>query len=797
MLNFSNCPEPCYVDLNFELHARLRNRTSSEQFLADLNVNDNKPMEETIASNASLVTDIATVPPPDWDSQFDPSRGVDSYKSFTDHPVLIHHLTWNAALSGSQTLTQNLIRRYFTVAPPAIKNRLNTFYFVRADIKLTFVVQGAAQCAGMMSFTAYPLPKSGLNDIFAYTNHNNDVNARINPHVLIDPSKSESMELILPMCTTTGYYDVSSSSAGTDTNGSYELVRRVYLPLISGTSNSADISVCVYMSLVNPVFVGLRQVIGLAPLMSEKKPSGSLSSIAYGVSKVANTVGTVFPSLGPTASIFSALSGAAGAALQFLGFAKPQAVENLNVVMNRQADNWTQVDGVSNAVVLGRSQGQTVSISPGYIGGSLEEMSTSHIASIPGKFADFAINPTVPTQTLVTSFFVHPAIAANVTSRTPLRGLADAHAMWSGDLTMTFEFVASVFHRCTVLIAWAPDQVVPSFVNALNTLKNTTVYISGNTSVSITIPWTQTQPALSCDNNAGSRNGMIHLFVINPLQSNGSTDPIYCNCMIHSDNIAFLMPSKANLGAASEFLSYAQDSINFTPTVVVPLGPPIDWTPCVPVSFGPATNVAHIGSAITGDRVVSIKDVVSRMEPTMAVPVQGPWDTLTVRPYPMTTGPQAIIGFFAHYSQAFLGSRGSYRVTLASDKGFTTVWATYLPSPFLAAAETVWQSIGWPTFIAKKYAMTAFNLRVAAGMDVVCPMTIATNFYPNRNCGMAGSGFSVHNQGYVGNLSFGGFQPGTNPQVIKGAGDDFIMSGFIGFPKLVTPAAGLESGDDV
>lgn len=795
MLNFSNCPEPCYVDLNFELHARLRNRTSSEQFLADLNVNDNKPMEETIASNASLVTDIATVPPPDWDSQFDPSRGVDSYKSFTDHPVLIHHLTWNAALSGTQTLTQNLIRRYFTVAPPAIKNRVNTFYFLRSDIKLTFVIQGAAQCAGMMSFTAYPLPKSGQNNITSYTNHNNDVNARINPHVLIDPSKSESMELILPMCTTTGYYDVSSSGAGVDNNGSYELTRRVYIPLISGTSNSADISICVYMSLVNPVFIGLREIIALAPMMSEKKPAGSLSSIAFGVSKVASTVGSVFPSLGPTATIFSALSGAAGAALQFLGFAKPQAVENQLHVMNRQADNYTQVDGISTAVVLGRSQGQNVSIAPGYIGGSLDEMTMAHIASIPGKFADFAINPTVPTQTLVTSFYIHPTLAANPTSRTPLRGLADAHEMWCGDLTLTFEFIASVFHRCTVLIAWSPDQTIPSFANALNTLKNTTVYISGNTSVSVTIPWTQTQPALSCVESTFSRNGRIHLFVINPVQSNGSTDPIYCNMMVHSDNIAFLIPSKVNIGTATEFLSYAQDSINFTPTVVVPLGPPIDWTPIVPVSFGPSTNVSTIGSALTGDRVVSIKDVISRMEPTMTVAAQGANNSLVLRPYPMTSGPIAILGFFAHYSQAFLGSRGSYRVSLATNNGSTTVWAAYQPKPFSAAASSVWQTITYPTLIAKKYGLSAFNMRVSAGMDVVCPMTISTNFYPNRNSGMAGSGFGDHNQGFVGELTFSPFPAATDPQVLKGAGDDFVMSSFIGFPKLVTLPGFADEGE--
>lgn len=762
----------------------------SEQFLADLNVNDNTPMVETISSNAQLVTDIATVPPPDWDSQFDPARGVDSYKDFTNHPVLIHHFTWDGAATGSLVLTQNLIRRYFTVAPPALKNRVNTFYFLRSQIKLTFVVQGAAQCAGMLAFTAYPLPKSGLNNTSSYTNHNVPANSRISPHVLIDPSKSESLELILPVCTTTGYYNVSSSTAGTDENGSYELDRRVLVPLTTGTANSADISVCVYMSLVDPIFVGLREIIALAPLMTEKKPGGSLSSIAFGVSKIANVVRETFPTLGPTATIFSSVAGAAGAALQFLGFSKPQASENLVVVMNRQADNYSQVDGKSTALVLGRSQGQTVSIAPGYIGGSLDEMTIDHLCSIPAIADTFSITASSATQTLVHSIPVHPNLRpARVF--TPLAGLASIHQLWCGDMSFTFEFIASVFHRATVLIAWAPAGLsAPTFANALNTLKNTTVYISGNTSVTVTIPWTQTQPAKSTINLSDRINGTIWIYVVNPLQANGSTDPIYVNVLTHSDNMAFMLPYPQGAFQQPEYRVYSEDLFDFTPAAVVPLGPPIDWVEPVQVSFGPPTNIAHIASAITGDRTLSIKDLLSRMVPTMDVGAQGADNTLRMRPIPMTTGGFVYQGYYTQFVHAFVGARGSFRTTLVpSGPTPGTIPVTYAPEPefniFPGAmwyVRTMFQALS-----LESYALTSTNTRVSANIDVVVPMTIPTLFYPGRNSGSGGSGLAVHNQGYAGLLTFGPMPAGTDPVILKGAGDDYVMSGFIGFPQEIAP----------
>lgn len=744
-----------------------------------------------LADNATIITDIPETAEQEWSEQlFRP--GEDAYKLFTDHPVLIHHFSWTSADTGMLCINQNLIRQYVQQSTLDIRRRIANFYYLKSDIKLTFVVQGAAQCGGMLAFSAYPAPKAGVRNsaIFGVAENEGLANCRIVPHVLIDPSKSQSLELILPMCTTTGYYMLSSNSVSShpDYCGSWELDRRVIVPLVTGTENTATISVCVYMSFVNPTFIGMRQYVGLAPPMQfEKKPTGSLSSIAFGVSKIASHVGHVFPTLGPTANVFSVLGGLAGQALQFLGFAKPQAIENNVFITNRNCDNYSQVDGISTSLVLGRSQGQTVSIAPGYIGGDLDEMSIDYIASKPAIVYQFTIPLATGTQTLVTTFPVRPTLSDTLSSYPPLKALARIHDLWCGDITYTFEFVASVFHRTTILIAWSPDDLagVPDFNSALSALKNTTVYVSGNTTTSITIPWTQPQPTRPC-NNASGTNGVIYVYIINPVQTNGSTDPVYVNVLAHSDNIAFLLPDIFGTRLATIYKGYDEEQSEFVPTTVVPFGPPIDWVPVVPISFGQPTNIKNVGSAVTGDRTLSVKDLISRMSLSMIIPAQATNNMLELRPFPMTQGSPTVFGFLTWFLPAYNGSRGSTRVSLNYQRtNNEPVFASYVPDPTndIIIPGNIWSTVTPDQVITDAYAFTSVNPTNSSNIDVVVPMTISTNFYPGRNTGNAGGGSSDRDRGYTGFLHFGPMPPDSKPLVWKGAGDDFVLSSFIGFPN--------------
>ena len=129
---------------------------------------------------------------------------------------------------------------------------------------------------------------------------------------------------------------------------------------------------------------------------------------------------------------------------------------------------------------------------------------------------------------------------------TPIGGIAAIHEYWKGDIKLTFEFVASVFHRCTLLLCWEPDITVdtPDIEDALSTLRNVTVEVCGNTTVELVIPFLL--PELASPNKP---NGKVLVYVLNPVVSNGSSDPIWTNVFISSDNCAFMCPRRVKNGA--------------------------------------------------------------------------------------------------------------------------------------------------------------------------------------------------------------------------------------------------------
>lgn len=167
-----------------------------------------------------------------------------------------------------------------------------------------------------------------------------------------------------------------------------------------------------------------------------------------------------------------------------------------------------------------------------------------------------------------------PAIT-NGYELTPLAHMALGFTYWCGDITVNFEFIASVFHRATFLIAYDPNpsatQVYgPSYYK----LTHEIVQVSGNTSVDIVIPWRQQQPALTTikphSSYNGTGNGQITVYLINPVTSNGSTDPIYLNVYQSSSNIRFAIPALTNVTKMNPVLTSGE----LVPATLVPFGPP-------------------------------------------------------------------------------------------------------------------------------------------------------------------------------------------------------------------------------
>lgn len=788
-----------YSDTN--LPHRLRDLCRREFSLAELNSNE----QAVGTANLGRDAEIAQLENKQ-DKEMRRNNGeaipVDTdFPKFVTHPVKIYHLLWDTATPGSTLVTDDLFALWYSSMTSTLQGKFNTFYLARGCMGVRVVVQGAAQYYGQMRLVfvpnvAIPAAESNTPSTGYCANPNTLFNSAILPHLVIDPSKNATYEIELPCPTPSGFWSLASTTYSIGWQ-SYRAELIQINPVRSGTAaaptSSTGVNVCLYAYLCDPELVGLT----MNSLASKEQ---KLSSMFSAVSGVARAVAPHVGSLGPAATLFSGATAAASQVLHFLGFANPPQLDATAMVTNRTCDNYSQVEGVSTAIVLGPSQKQGLSIDPGVALGTMEEMSIDYLCSLPFLlYYDRLITNAAGAESANMTIPVAPWFAYDAKSISPMCAFANMTSFWAGDLTYTFEFVASVFSRATIVIAWDPIASskfsnMPALQNALNTLKTVTVQVVGNTAVDITVPYKSPYPACFtigapiAINNAneqsteGYTNGVLLVYVLNPVVDNGSGVPaIAMNVWVRSHNIAFF-------GGSAEYIS--NTTIN---TLQMNGSEMVETTQSV--MFGAKTNLDDINGVCFGDRPRSVKHLSGRLgnftyeQPTGTA---GAWVQVN---YPNT--PSFLCStsssvnptnnnLFGYISSAYLGYRGSIRYSchVSSTTGNRPLtMAMHSPDTISIGYKNsaVWMTMAQMVGL-NYYAFTQPNLTMSSRVDFSAVMMFPGRFYPCRY-----SGAAWHDTVFVmatnptGSVATGDT---TTFVTANGSGDDGVFVWFLGFPRL-------------
>jgi hypothetical protein len=790
--------------------------------LAEFNVNDNSQTVTTqLGDNAQILQDYMNT---ESAVRARPSQGQDATSDFTkylDHPVQLFHFDWSPTTISSE-LTGDLVSAYIAAAPTQFKQKLQNFMYFKATLRLKVVVQGMPFAAGQLVLSAYPRVNSPMiGTVQTVVLVQSAVNSKIVPHIIVDPSKTETYELDLPVCTPGGYY----SAIAAYHQGSYTLQSLVFNTLFSGTATSPLASVCVYASLVDPQFEGLTVLLG--DFVEEKKEGGTLSTLMNNVSAVAGAAASVLPVISPHLRLFSSITGSTGKLLSMLGFSKPPATENQNFVLTRTCDNYSQKDGKSTAIVLGSSQAQSVSIDPSFALGKFTDMSISDICSKKGFVHQLSWAPVTARETKLVSLPISPNFLITNPDNvlTPMAGIATMFEYWVGDIDVTIEIVCSVFHRATLLVAFDPSLTSsPTFDQALTLLKNVTVGISGNTTLRIPVrykqpmPWLRTLYPAQAQNLAPTDihayNGRLHFYVVNPVTSNGSTASIFINVYYSSSNIKFAAPTISRMTKqlfgdtpppAFALQALKEEVVVEEEDEEEPVNELLaDFVEMQMVDFGPPTDLSLSDARCFGDSPQFLKEVLSRMTPVVNAYLPTSTNSTYIVDYPNcvrpwyneTVVPPALSStytyqaptYMAWLNPAFLGYRGSLRWSLelglpSSNAqlrtkhmiNYTPTETAARPSVATVAALTAVGSVGI-------YAWTQPNVTVTSRTDVVAPVMIPADFVPAQNVYNVGR-FSYLEQEYNHPVT------ATTTQKISaacGAGDDYVLGWFLGFPRVLS-----------
>lgn len=475
------------------------------------------------------------------------------YLGFTTHPVLLSSFTWDGATATDVNVASDLYSSYIALAPSAIRKKFSNFGLQTAKFKIAVIVQGSTQSSGQLIVVAAPrtptTAPSGTPS--ANGDRSNIYNSFLHPHVVVDPSKSATYEFEVGMSSDTGVM-----------NTSWVLDRHVVNPIRSGTATASTVTVSIYCSLSDvKLDAPTTNVILTSSKFQAEKEVAKPSTVLTNVSRLSALAGSLFPVISPYTTLFSRVSGATGDYLHALGYAKPPVVgRNVDLVVG-VADPPSQVEGNSSAVVFGRSQGDSRSIDPVTLGGSLEEQKISTLIARPSlAVRDLVVLPAAAAGSLVASIPVTPALShfagtvTGLTYPTPLAMFNLLHLYYTGSLDYRFEFVASIFHRATFVIAYETQSTPfapPSMADAMATLPHVVINVSGNTAIDVHFPyknidpWTLTSSRiLNYDlPNVTSTSGWAYIYLMQPVRSSGSTDGIGINIFTSSKDMVFAMPT--------------------------------------------------------------------------------------------------------------------------------------------------------------------------------------------------------------------------------------------------------------
>lgn len=721
--------------------------------VAEFNKNMNATVEIDLGANAKVLQDDVAVKNVQIGRSPAANQTESDFKEFLNHPILLQHATWTAA--STNITIPDIVATYFsTIAGTPMAAKLQNFAYFSSVIRIKVVIQGQPYAAGQVVFAFTPMV--GMKTFATVTDVvvvNNFVNAKIVPHLVVDPSKTMTYEIDLPVCTPNNQYGIL-----TNLFGSYEMNILPYNPLTSGTATAPSIGICVYMSLVDPKFEGLTLLSN--DFVEEKEEGGFLSNFAKGVGKYSPILSVGFPEFAPAINLFSKVSTGIGDVLALLGFSKPPATDNKHFIFNRLVDNYSQFDGVSTAIVLGGSQSTGAGISPSLGGGNPNDLLLSSLRAKKGLVKQLEISPASASGYLQDSIIINPMLcfsnASLVTCPTPLAGTTLPFQYWCGDIDVTIEFVCSVFHRATVLLAWDPlgPTTSPTLNNSLTVLQNVTVNISGNTTVEITIPYKQVTPWLLTGvfDSTGALvpngyNGMLMMFIINPVTSNGSTDGIWYNVYFSSKNFKTGVP-------ASVLIQNLPLQTKTAPATLLSA----EFAPVTKVSFGPKTDLSLAELKSFGESYNSVKQLTSKVSRyyTGQINVDNsstplPYVTTYLPNYPRPLfradngglyASTCVTSFFTYFAAAYLGYRGGVRYKLhVSDnsdfypsvlKDHYWAWQYSLSTPATIGANPSFAS-NIPNAADQVYAFTQGNRSICPNLDIVVPNLYPNDFIPTRD----------------------------------------------------------------
>lgn len=665
---------------------------------------------------------------------------------FLSRPIRIATYNWSTSAFNS---TIDPWLAFFS--QDRIINKLATYKTISGTLNVKVILNGNAFYFGSLVMSYMPY---NLDNQLWYDDNGGDYSWMLaetsRPHVFLDPTLSEPVEMKLPFFCEHDKVDITQiGTGGTHPNlGLLRLRELVSLKHATQVLTLSDtVPITLYAWMENVSVEGATDINSPFMTPQSEMDEGTKKPLSQAATAVKNTADllTDIPAIGGYAKATSKAAGAAANIFDRLGMSKPNDVEESKKVvpsLNGMSNTNTTYDGKRMTVDC-RNE---LSISPTIAGLEPEDpLAILNIAKHECVIDMITWTTSATVGDGLKKFFVQPGFFRSSSTDTwqvaPLTGAALPFRYWTGCLKFRFRVIASAHHRGRLMIRYDPTKLTSGLLS-LNTAYCHEIDIAEAREFEVSIPnyqnrtWLEmARPALGASINPGSRfvvmntdldyvmptygNGELGVYVESKLTT-PSVDPLVNNdiriivSVCAGDDFRVTEP----ISQWNEYAYEMQSAID------------LDGDSKVAFDLGECdqkdNDLVYIGESID-----SFRSLFKRMTFNYSYMVEGStsgspkWTTTVIPGLPLPRGYAALaVGSMAYnYSRshiltyitsAFAGFRGSTRIRLALTQLLDTS-ANYRPTEYTAvnvyrtpgasptSGGTTWSLQNDPTRHAREY----------------------------------------------------------------------------------------------
>lgn len=459
-----------------------------------------------------------------------------SIKWTVGFPINANFDPWNLYLSNS-----------------AVSNKLQNYQLLKANMKLTFLINGTPFHKGM-ALASYSYLNT-FNELFIPGGDLCLVTRSQRPHVYLNPSTNKGGCICVPFFVPTNYLSLTEPVISSAEIGRVNVDSFQNLEQINAGTDAVTIT----------VFAELEDVVLTAPTMKpvalsgcsaesfsmfeievqsskekdEYSNDGVISGPASAVATAAGALSSV-PGIGPYAMATHIGANAVSSIARLFGFSKPIQLADTTRMYNSPVGNLALTEGADMSHKLTVTGKQEITVDPTTVDlPDADSLAILPFAQRESYVTKFNWDVTDLVDATLFAMDIEPMAerrsifaAGTQISPTSLSFLSRPFTEWSGTLKYRFQVIASQYHRGRIAVVYDPTG--PLTGDPYNVTYNTIIDLAEGRDFTVQFKWQRDRGYLSCDTDdartfwtetnpelrvadSSSSNGIFYVRVVNEL----------------------------------------------------------------------------------------------------------------------------------------------------------------------------------------------------------------------------------------------------------------------------------------